>query len=92
MVGPIFAGAGSGAICNPWRTEALGSFSFSCWAEEEGAFAVVLVVADVALVCRSTWPRSRVGSMMLRTSCLRCFTSVAREGEDVNGFCDGEEG
>ena len=30
--------------------------------------------------CRSTWPRSRVGSMMLRTSFLRCLTSVFFRG------------
>ena len=27
------------------------------------------------LLWRSTWPRSRVGSIMFRTSCLRCLTS-----------------
>lgn len=39
---------------------------------------VVVVVSGAGLGCRrSTWPRSRVGSMMLRTSCLRCLTSVS---------------
>ena len=48
---------------------------------DEGLAAVVVVVVVVSgagLGCRrSTWPRSRVGSMMLRTSCLRCLTSVS---------------
>ena len=42
--------------------------------EDEGL--VVVVVEERLGCCRSTWPRSRVGSMMLRTSCLRCLTSV----------------
>ena len=90
MAGPIFAGGGSGATYDSWRTEALGSSSRPCGDEEEGAVAAALV-AEVALLCRSTWPRSRVGSMMLRTSCLRCFTSRARGKGGINDFCKGRE-
>ena len=43
--------------------------------EEAGFVDMDVDVVDDGLVCRSTWPRSRVGSMMLRTSCLRCLTS-----------------
>ena len=45
--------------------------------EDEGPVVVVVGEDGLWWWCRSTWPRSRVGSTMLRTSCLRCLTSVS---------------
>ena len=66
----------------PRATLALGSigmvFSSVSFVDEDSALpGAVSPDCPVfsGLLWRSTWPRSRVGSIMLRTSCLRCLTS-----------------
>lgn len=71
---PELLGTRSGAMCKPCGIKALGSSLLSLRFDVVVEGLVVEVFVD-ALVCRSTWPKTRVGSTMLRTSCLRCFTS-----------------